>query len=290
MKRLSSLIIMFGIAVLLAGCQTQPPRGRGLQGPQLSLPDLVQKINANNQQLPTLWTRINLEADIRNPDTGKRRSVYADSGYLYYRSPDELRLVANKDIAGLLLDLGINHERYWLIAPEPGPDMMWWGYTQAEPQQSEIPLRPQDMLQILAIQPIALSGPDVPTLRYSAKDQAYILIWYRKVNGQYTVSREIFYDQESFRPKTVLLFGTDSSLVAKAQLSSYADVDSPSKPKPQIAREYEVLLPQSRSWARLRLVDDMTISHKGTPNDRNFQFPPTRIVSKEKQIDAQVSK
>jgi len=273
----------------LSGCQTQPsgPGTGGLSA--LSREQLVEKINANNQRIPTLWARINLRADIRNPDTGKRTTVYADHGYLFYRAPGELRLRADKDVAGLLLDLGINTQRYWVIAPEPGPDTMWWGNVQAEPQRSEIPLRPQDMLEILAIRPIDVAGPDAPKLQYSQKDKAYMLIWYRQVAGRYFVSREIFYDPDTLLPKTVLLFAADGSLALRANLTDHGQVDSPTKPEPRMAREYELLLPESRSRAELRLLN-MTISRESVPNDASFRFPEKRSVAKEKQIDAHVPK
>lgn len=273
-------------ALAIAGCQTQPPRA-GQAQPTLSLPELVQKINANNQRLRTLWTRITLEVDMRDPDTGRRDSFYADGGNLHYRAPGELRLWAKKDIAGLVLELGINAEKYWLIAPKP--DTMWWGYVRNEPREAEIPLRPQDMLEILAIRPVDLSGPDAPVLRYSQKDEAYTLVWYRRTSGRYLVSREILYDQETLLPKTVLLFAPDGSLAVRATLSDYGDVDTPTKPKPQMARKYKLLLPGSRSQAILRVLN-MTVSHEGAPDDRSFKMPAIRTVSKEKQIDAPRSK
>lgn len=290
MKRHSGFaIIAVALACALSGCQTQPSGPGSGSFAALSREQLVEKINANNQKIPTLWARINLRADIRNPDTGKRTTVYADHGYLFYRAPGELRLRANKDVAGLLLDLGINSQRYWVIAPDPGPDTMWWGNIEAEPQRSEIPLRPQDMLEILAIRPIDVTGPDAPKLQYSQKDEAYMLIWYRQVGGRYFVSREIFYDAGTLLPKTVLLFAADGSLALRAKLSNHGTIVAPSKPEPRMAREYELLLPESRSRAELRLLD-LTISREGVPNDASFRFPEKRSVAKEKQIDAHVPK
>lgn len=285
MKRLSSLIIALAGVAWLAGCQTQPMRKQ----PQLSLPDVVQKINANNEKIPTLWARINLDAEVRNPENGKVTKVFANGGNLHYRAPNELRLWAKKDIAGLLLDLGINTERYWLIAPEPGPDMMWWGYVQTEPRQSEIPLRPQDLLEVLAIRPIQPTGPDAPRLRYSDKDRAYVLSWYHQNANRVTVSRQIFYDQETLLPGTVLLFTADGALALRARLSEHIEIESPTAPKPRMAGKYQLLLPESRSKATLRVMR-MQLSNDGAPNDASFRFPQKRTVAKEKQIDAQVSK
>lgn len=287
MKRLNALFVILVAALLLAGCQAQPPRA---QGPQLSLPDLVAKINANNQKIPTLWARIGMYAEIRDPETGKKTTVYAADrdGSLQYRASNELRLRVIKDVAGLVLDLGLNQERFWVAAPE-GPNTMWWGEVGGhDVSPSQMPIRPQDVLEVLAIRPIDLAGPDAPTMRYNGKEKAYVLTWYRPEAGRYAVSRQVFYDQKSLEPKTVLLFDTAGKLALRAKLSNYGEIDAPSKPAPSVSKEVELYMPESRSTANLRLLD-VALSRGELPNDTSFRYPEKPPVAKVIRVDAQVS-
>ena len=286
MKRPSSLIVALAAALLLAGCQVQPsapPR------PLLSLPDLVQKINDNNQRIPTLWARIGLYAEIRNPETGKKTTVYAADrdGSLQYRAPDELRLRVIKDIAGLVLDVGLNHERFWVAAPE-GPNTMWWGEVgRPDVSLSKVPIRPQDVVEVLAIRPIDLAEPNAPTMRYDSKQEAYVLSWYRSKADKYLVSRQICYDRHSLEPKSVLLFDAEGKLAVRAKLSKYSQIDTPVEPAPSVCRLVQLYMPESRSMADLRLLD-VALSQKGAPSDASFRYPERPPVAKVIRVDAQV--
>lgn len=295
MKRPSHLVIIaISLAGILCGCQTQPPGAGPASGAGLALSreQLIEKINANNQRIPTLWTRVGLYAEIRDPETGKRTTVNAvdRDGSLQYRAPDELRVRVVKDVAGLVLDIGLNHQRFWVTAPAPGPDTMWWGEVgRQDVRQSQMPIRPQDVLEVLAIRPIASAGPAAPTMRYNDKEKAYVLTWYRQVRGQPVVSRQTFYDAKSLAPKIVLLFDPDGKLALQAELSKYTEIESAAQPAPSVARLVQLYMPESRSIANLRLLD-VTISQKGFPNDTSFRYPEKPPVAKVKQVDAQVSK
>jgi hypothetical protein len=285
MHRATGLLILITV-VLAGGCQTSRPAADRLATPPR---EIVARINANSQRIPSLWARINLYAEMRDPETGKRQSIYATGGNLLYRAPGDLRMRATKDLAGLLLDVGINSDRYWVIAPPPGPDKMWWGYVHSQSQPAEMLLRPQDLLAALAIRPIDLAGSEASDLRYRREGDVDVLTWYSRSGGQDRAVREVFYDSETLLPKTVVLFGADGRAALEAKLSNYASVDSPSKPEPRVARLCQLRFPQDGSWAELRLLD-MQISRKGVPNEGSFTFPERPPVSKVKQVGVEPAK
>lgn len=288
MKRPSHLIILaISLAGMLCGCQTQPPGSAAGAFAPLSREQLIEKINANNERIPTLWARTSFDAEIHDTQSGKTTRVYADDGYFQYRAPDEISIRASKVGVGLVLDVGLNHERFWLAALAPGPDTMWWGYTRSSMVKSEIPIRPQDVLQILAISPISSSGPDVPGLSFDARKNASILSWYRRTPGGFGVIRQIAYDSEAM-PRHVRVFDADGHLAMQAELSKHRNVEGASADA-KVATNYDVYLPASRSSMVLRLRG-MQISHGTAPNDASFKYPEKPPVAKVIRVDAQVSK
>src|SRR5512133_2995043 len=139
---LAASLVIASFMLGFAGCAPkQPPTTqRSYFGPTKTLPEVIAGINQNNAAIPTLWSRFDFEAEIKESRDKKSETV-VDKGRLQYRAPAEFRLIANKELVGPILDLGMNRERYWMIAPKPGPDTMWWGYVKGGSTEinSEVP-------------------------------------------------------------------------------------------------------------------------------------------------------
>src|SRR2546430_226399 len=90
----AALVMILGVM----GCVDGKPPDRYM-GPTESLPRVVERINQNNQRIHTLYATLDFEAHINDPNTKESHFVNG-SGVLQVRKPMELRLIAEKDIAG----------------------------------------------------------------------------------------------------------------------------------------------------------------------------------------------
>jgi hypothetical protein len=303
-RRYSAVSMVPAIAVVLAagllflaGCAPkEPPKPRGYFGPTDTLPQLVSRINANNQRIPTLWCRVTYDVNLHDPETSKTTSLYDEkAGTLQYRAPAEFRLRANKTGVGLVMDMGINDERYWLVAPAPGPDAMWWGNVdQPQPAgHSDIPIRPEDILQVLAVATFNtdLTAEPAPVLRFNNDADAYMVVSVAREPDRYVAVREVWYDRQTLLPTIVLLFDPNGRIVLRAYLKAHQEIPTETKPGPRIATQFDIWLPDTGSKMILSL-SDLSLTHKEAPNDLSFRFPGFGLVpeSKVKQVDAQVQK
>lgn len=294
MKRSSLYLTALLLAASLTGCipRHAPTSQPGYFGPTLSLPELAQQINANNARLPTLVASTAYDADIRDPETGKITSVYDTLGAIQYRAPADFRMRLNKTAAGNVLDLGTNKELFWLVAPE-GPQTMWWGHVGAKVDaRSEIPIRPEDLLQVLAIGTLNtdLLALPAPVLRFNNDQDRYMLIWVDRTAREFQARREVWYDRKTLAPVLVLLFDSTGRVVLRAYLSDHRPVDGMDG-GPVTARRYDIFFPQTRSHLVLDMRREKVQLTKGNaPNDGSFRFPPMDIVPKVKQVDAESSK
>jgi hypothetical protein len=110
---------------LLCGCGATPPP-KGYYGPTLPLTDVVSAINANNQQISTLWAHQSYEATII--DDKKQSHFINGDGALIYKRPQGMLLIGTKPLVGRVFEVGSTDEVYWLKVNEPGKlETMWWG-------------------------------------------------------------------------------------------------------------------------------------------------------------------
>lgn len=294
--------------LLLASCLALPfaggclPRGGAPAakplsyfGPTDSLPTLVQKINENNQKIPTLWCRFSYDVELHDPQTHKVESAADDDGKLMYRAPGEFRFLANKTALGRVIDMGINDERFWLVSTPPkGDDQMWWGNVGPERpvEGSEIPIRPESLLQVLAVSTFNadLTAEPAPVLRFNNDADAYMLVFVCKTDTRYLAVREVWYDRQTLQPTAVLLFDANGRIALRAYLRNHQPISTGALPAPKMATDYDIYLPESGSKLHLTLRD-LRLSHDDAPNDNTFRFPGFQQVpeSKAKQIDAQAN-
>jgi len=146
------------VALLLAttfagtGCGG-PAKGkpaRAYWGTTLAMTDVVQRINQNNQEIPTLWASHGYKATV--VDDHKKTHTFTGDGALLYRGPREMRLIGNKEFVGTVFEVGSTNDRFWLkLVPEV--DTMWWGNYRnlGKPCAQEIPLRPDLVVEVLGV-------------------------------------------------------------------------------------------------------------------------------------------
>lgn len=283
----------------LPGCThrqpTAPPAGSYF-GPTDSLNEVIDKINANNELLPTLWARFAYSALIIDPQSGKTTELFENTGNsLLYRGPGELRLRFNKTLVGVVLDIGVNRERYWFAATPPkGDGQMYWGLlNKHQPgDPSQLPIQPESILQVLSISTLItdLLADPAPLLRFNNDADAYMLSWSTRAQDRHFVLREVWYDRKTLHPILVLLYDRDGRVILRAYLRKHVPVPiaDPQTPSPEIASELDMFFPESKSRLLLNL-QDIAVTRSGAPNDASFRFyiPESISPEKVKQVDAE---
>jgi len=269
-----------GAAVLIAlvaltGCHTPVTKSRMYLGPTEPMVEVVQAINANTTQLPSIWSRGYFEANV--VDRGKSHFVNGDL-LLLYRRPDDLRIVAKKDIAGTIFEIGSNPERYWLrIGVDI--DTMWWGThaNAANVDPRTIPIPPALMLEVLGVSSIDTNfrQPPAPVMRFNNDADAYMLLWSVPLPDRWVAQRDVWFDRQTKLPIKVLLYDANGRVVLLADLSAHKPVEVEGVPPerwPKVATRYKLYFPDSDTSVTFEL-DRPMLKNGAAPNDRSFAFP-----------------
>lgn len=285
-KGLLSICLLAGV---LAGCTIAPDKPAGYFGPTDSLPVLASKLNKNANAIPTLFAHHYLEANIKDPETGKNRFVNA-TGYLMLCKPRELLLRANKDPVPVF-ELGSTDDRYWLTVLVE-PSMHWWGYHKNadDPQVTKkIPIRPDLLGEVLGISSLgdSLLELPAPTLRFNNDYDCYMLTWHDEVGDHWIARKEIWYDRKTLTARKVLLFDANGRVIVRANLGKHVQIkldEGAPDQYPWIATDFDLFFPESQSTMKLQLTDVALTSSNGNPKPKTIKFPEEPDVSPENRI------
>lgn len=259
-------------------------------GPTLTMSEVVQRINANNRRIPSLWASADMDAHIVD-DQGKAHNEVL-SGNLLYRQPRDMLLVAYKDPVGRVFELGSNSDQYWMSI-KVGPDTAWWGHyaNLGKPCSQPIPIRPDLVMQVLGVNviPENFNQLPVPVMRFNNDADAYMFVWNGKLPDRWVAVKEVWYDRKTLLPRLVLLFDKNGRIVLRAYLSNHRRVKVQNLPEdqwPMVATEYRLYFPDSGSKLSLHLTYVALHGPHNVPNDRSFAFNPERTgTSKVIQLD-----
>ena len=288
--RLSAFICGF---IALFGCKpTATSLPNAYYGKTEPLHVIVEKINANNSKIQTLWARGDFDAEVID-DRGKRFTLVGDS-VLQYRPTRELLMVGTKPAIGRVFTAGSNNDRYWLIVRDNDKGgTMWWGEYAAVggPDLKAMPVRPDLLLQVLGI---TIANPDLlqepaPVMRFNNDADAYMIVWSVKAADRWVAQKEVWYDRQTLFPRLVVLFDGNGRIVLRAYLSDPKPIGTePDAPK--IATRYGLFFPETKTKLNLTLTD-VKFENKGFPRDATFAFPnddqlPAKVIN----IDAPPAK
>jgi len=261
------------ICGLFVGCKgpTKDTLPAGYFGPTESMVDVVQAINANNAQIPTLWAKGEFEATIT--DNGRAQFVNG-SATLLVNKPGDFRLVGKKDVAGQIFELGTTADEYWMIV-RPEADTMWWGrFDQlADADDKLIPIQPDLLSEVLAVGNLDsdLMREPAPVMRFNNDADAYMFVWMVRGPGRWVAQREIWYDRQTKRPRLVVLFDGDGRILLRAYLSNHQPVQGSAA---VVATQYDLLFPDRQSKLKLKLkLDEVKLQNNGVPRDGSIRFP-----------------
>jgi hypothetical protein len=268
-------MFVIAIAVATTGCPPKASRREIYRGPTEPMVDVVSAINANNAQVPSIWSRGYFEANV--VDKGKSHFVNGDL-LLLYRRPDDLRIIGKKDIAGTIFEIGSNEERYWLRVGVD-IDTLWWG-THANAGNVDpktIPIPPAMMLEVLGVTSIDTNfrQPPAPVLRFNNDADTYMLLWTVPASDRWIAQKDVWFDRQTKLPMKVLLYDANGRVVLLANLSKHQRIEVANVPQerwPKIATQYQLYFPDSDTSVTFELERPM-LKNGAAPNDRTFAFP-----------------
>jgi hypothetical protein len=293
MKLLYLCSSVFICGSILFGCGPRAGQvgPKGYFGPTQPMAEVVEEINQNNSRLTTLWAEVSKLRASFVDDRNKRQDITLDGGNLLYRSPRDVRLIGSK-LTAPLVEVGSNESTYWLVAKSPGPDTAWWGRYEhlGKPCSQQIPIRPDLILEVLAVGLIETDFNQVPTpvMRFNNDADAYMFVWNAKLPDRWIATKEVWYDRETKRPRLVNLFDVNGRVVLRAYLTKHKAVEMPNLSKdqwPSVATQYDLRFPETESEMSLRL-GQIKLRNKGAPSNATFNFQPrTAGVAKVIQLD-----
>ena len=280
------------IALLFSGscCGHKVKQPVGYWGPTDPMAALVAQVNANNQAIPTLYARQEIQADLY--DKSRNKAFYVNSsGDVFLRKPRELLLRGRHDLAGKIFEIGSTPEVFWFTVYGKQDERYWGHYRNlGKPCMEEMPVRPDLIGEVLGITEINTNflEPPFPTMRFNHDMDAYMLIWNARVPTQFYAQKEIWYDRKSYLPVKVILYDFDGRVLVRANLTNHRPVevaDQPQEKWPRIATSYSLMFPQSKSTMLLKLSDMALLSKSGHPRAGTIVFKDDPEVSKVIQVD-----
>lgn len=293
MRNTATLILALSCGLSIAGCAGPRPVPEQTRtwyaGPTEPMRDVVQQVNQNNQELPTIWASHGYKATV--VDDRQKTHTFTGSGALLYRGPREMRLIGNKEFVGTIFEVGSTNDRFWLkLVPEV--ETMWWGNYRnlGKPCMQEIPLRPDLVVEVLGVGMINtdFSALPVPTMRFNHERDAYMFVWNAPLQDRWFAVKEVWYDRKTKRPTLVMLYDADGRVVVRAELRDHKPVEVNGLPRdrwPEVAREYRLFFPDNGTRMELDLREVM-LNKRGSP-PRGLAFPNLRRPGVERvvQID-----
>ena len=267
--------VMCLAAGVLAGCQppAPPPANGGPIGPTLDLKELVSRINQNNQRIPSLWANVEyFEAQIYEKPGDKEPVFLNGGGTFMLLKPRWLYFLATKDIAGTLVEMGSDPEKFWLTVPQR--NTVWVGQWKnvGRPCMTEMPIRPDLILDVLGVGDINpdLAVAPVPTVRVNPDARVYMVVWSQPLEDRWYAQREVWYDLETLLPNKVILFDLNGRVVLRANLFAHKGVAIEGVPRdrwPKVASRLRLFFPETRSTMRIDL-GDVYLKRNNRPDPR----------------------
>lgn len=289
MRRAMIIRVLLLIVAVAGGCvPRQLAKRPAYYGPTDPLPTLVDKLNARNGRIETLWAKGSFTADLVDPQTKDHTSGSGDLNLLFSR-PARLRL-AGKVLTERVFDIGSNDERYWLTLPQQ--DTMYTGTHEAASGgggrggAARLPIRPDLLVEVLGVTPLAtdLLKEPAPALRFNNDQDCYMLTWQVLLRDRFAVQKEVWYDRETLQPRLVLLFDENGRVVLRAYPSAPQKVEG-YDPAVELPTTYDLLFPDTGSTFVIRLRE-LERERDGAPNAATFAYPGDRAkVSKVVNLD-----
>jgi hypothetical protein len=261
-------------------CPPPPPPPTSYFGPTDPMSRVVEGINANAAKINTL--RVTHSYDARIVDDKGKEHTFSGDGYLLFRKPDDLLLVA-KVLTQDAFTVGSNADRYWFTVPQQ--DTMWWGRKAnlTAEKARQIPIRPDLILEVLGVFTVDTNFGQfpAPVMRFNHDRDCYMFTFVAPTPDRFVAVKEVWYDRRTLLPICVNLFDPNGRTVLRAYLSNPKEVEGANGGK--LATQFDLLFVDDEgkhlSQMNFRLKD-VRDHFKNLPNDASFAFPDEPGVGK----------
>lgn len=282
--------VLVALLTCVPACEHTTKKPIGYWGPTEPMSAVVAHVNANNEAIPTLYARQEIQADLY--DKSRSKSFYVNSsGDVYLRKPRELLLRGRHDLAGKIFEIGSTDDVFWFTVYGKQDERYWGHYRNiGKPCMEEMPIRPDLIGEVLGISQIRTNflEPPFPTMRFNHDEDKYMLTWNARLPTQFYAEKEIWYDRKTYLPVKVVIYDFNGRVLVRANLANHRPVEVPNQPRenwPQIPTTYSLMFPQSKSTMTLKLSDMALVSKTGHPKAGTIVFKDDPEVSKVIQVD-----
>jgi hypothetical protein len=284
----TAIAALVGILLATGGCCPKPETVQ-------TLPQLITAHNDNANDIQKLWSRAKVEVTLRNADGlqvtwgSVSPAAHPNALLILEKTPIGTDFVLiGREMAGIeLFRLGQSHTEgaYYFWYNFGGQAAAYYGQTAlaGAPGIDDMPLNPNDLLSVLAIEPLPTDLTQLPAvtmrLEEGHESYAYVLshVTNQPVSRQILATRETrlrWSDTEPADPTGIRFFRPSGATFMDAQLSNMSEVITDSDAAPQMPTTMDLTWPDTKSGVtRLRIV----LSEMSTTKEfdsRVFQFAP----------------
>lgn len=213
MIRTGRPLLVLLLALAVSGCRTRPavPTGPAVEPVPA---DFVQSYNQTLEPLDRLWARTVVRVDAPSAD-GKRERTQGE-GYLQLIRPRNVSLSVGKYIDRMYFVLGSSDERYWWLDMLDQDDKVALVglHEEVTPElagELGVPVHPLDLLDLLALTPVA----DDAAVAWSGDLVAVTMP--TRLGGV----REVGIEPGTFNAQRVVLRDASGQLIARSELSMH---------------------------------------------------------------------
>lgn len=273
--RTLSLLLAASLICGVCSCAPVERKTTAYYGPTEPMAAVAEKINKNNEDIPTVWATHYFEADIHEENNGKTHFANGN-GVLMYKRGAGFRLVGTKEGYGTVFEAGSDSERYWL---KLGKETMYFGEHRhlGKPCVQSIPIQPNLVMEVLGVGMIDTNFLQMPApvMRFNPDADCYMFVWVAPVGGKgagaprLAAQKEIWYDRKTYLPRQVMLFDANGRVLLRAILANHKAVGENDG---QIATTYSLFFPDTRSKMSIE-IKDLRLENKGIPTRRGIAFP-----------------
>lgn len=287
-------LLMLATLMAIAGCNgTRNATATGDRiewGQTLSLTELTEQVNQNNQAITSLWASGYFEARLREKLEDPPPLPIVGDLTMMYLADDRLLIKARKPGVDVF-ELGSDGESFWLVLPTESTLFIGTFAGLNPGKLAQMPVRPDLVLEVLGVKPLPedLLATPVPMLRYNPDSTAYMLTFAEPVaegqNPRWQVVKEVWYDRATLLPTNIILFDPDGRPVLRAYLSRHERIDVSDGPAPTTATRYDLYFPQTGSTMQIDLSKELHLKRRGFPKEQSFRVPDRRGFERVEDLD-----
>lgn len=266
------------LAITLAAVVGCPP------GPRQPLPPVtddvpvrtvIQRVNDNARAMDFMVRAGGVSASGKIVGESGKRESFDASGTLYFRRPRDLYMELKHSLAGKL-EMGSNHQEFWY----------WERFNEsryytgrhdlmAQPWETDIPLRPDQFLDMLGVNELPTETGDAGGPTFSVGPEHYHLNFFdRDPAGNAFQSKSVAISRRPpFLISAITYYNPEGRAWMRAELKNYRPVDGTSVMTP---RRIEVHSMDDQSWMTLEFGNMRPSENKRLERERILQSPLQR--------------